>query len=580
MEVRRELIKEIQKIIAELSNKNVEIKVDVPGDLTKGDFSTNIAMIAFDSIKNRVSSIKYKNAMELAEDLVRILNTRYSIPDTFRLIEAKPPGFINFYLSDREIVAQSLSMFTDNKENKGEELILEFGDLNPFKEPHLGHVRNLVLGESLARILESQGYQIIRANYEGDVGMHVAKAIWGILQMVNSQWSMVDIENKPLEERAKFLGRCYSSGAKAFEDDDSAKQSIISINKQIYSAIAEAKADKQNDPLIYSLWQKGREWSLDYFEELYKILGIKYKKYYFESETAPVGKKIVEENVGRVFQEDAGAIIFKGEDYGLHTRVFVTKEKNVTYEGKDLALAVMKNQDFPNAKSVIMTANEQIEYFKVLLKALALTDEKIAAKTSHLSYGFINLKEGKMSSRTGNIVSAFWLIEEVQKRLKEGFREVPGDVLEALTVASVKWAMLRFSRESNISFSIDESIQIEGNSGPYMLYAYARTQSLLEKAKNTDFEANLREKIQPELVALLRIVCQFEIVINESSRNFSPNILTNYLYILAQNFNHFYEKEKVVGSPNEDEKMAVINIVGKTLKNGLYLLGIASPAKI
>ena len=328
------------------------------------------------------------------------------------------------------------------------------------------------------------------------------------------------------------------------------------------------------------MWQKGREWSLDYFEELYKILGIKYKKYYFESETAPVGKKIVEENVGRVFQEDAGAIIFKGEDYGLHTRVFVTKEKNVTYEGKDLALAVMKNQDFPNAKSVIMTANEQIEYFKVLLKALALTDEKIAAKTSHLSYGFINLKEGKMSSRTGNIVSAFWLIEEVQKRLKEGFREVPGDVLEALTVASVKWAMLRFSRESNISFSIDESIQIEGNSGPYMLYAYARTQSLLEKAKNTDFEANLREKIQPELVALLRIVCQFEIVINESSRNFSPNILTNYLYILAQNFNHFYEKEKVVGSPNEDEKMAVINIVGKTLKNGLYLLGIASPAKI
>ncbi len=553
MEVRAGLIKEIQKIIAELSDKSVEIKVDVPTDLSKGDFSTNIAM--------RLGG----NPLELAEKIKGAFE-KSEIASKFKKIEVAKPGFINFYLTDKEIVSQSLSTFLENKEDKGEELILEFGDLNPFKEPHLGHVRNLVLGESLARLKEFEGISLVRANYEGDVGMHVAKCIWGI---INSK-DFEEFKNRSLEERAKYLGRCYSNGAKAFEDDDSAKQNIISINKQIY----------QKDSQVIDIWEKGREWSLEYFEELYKILGVKYKKYYFESETAPVGKKIVEENVGRVFQEDAGAIIFKGEDYGLHTRVFVTKEKNVTYEGKDLALAVMKDQDFPNAKSVIMTANEQTEYFKVLLKALEKTSEKIAAKTSHLSYGFINLKEGKMSSRTGNIVSAFWLIEEVQKRLKEGFREVPGDVLEALTVASVKWAMLKFSRESNISFSIEESIQIEGNSGPYMLYAYARTQSLLEKAKNTDFEANLREKIQPELVALLRIVCQFEIVVNESSKSFSPNILTNYLYVLAQNFNQFYEKEKVVGSSNEDEKMAVINTIGETLKNGLYLLGIDAPKKI
>ncbi|MBP9716689.1 MAG: arginine--tRNA ligase [Candidatus Levybacteria bacterium] len=553
MEVRGELIKEIQKITAELSDKSVEIKVDVPTDLTKGDFSTNIAM--------RLGG----NPIEIAEKIKQALE-KSEIAAKFNKIEIAKPGFINFYLFDSEIINQSLSLFAKNKTKSGDELILEFGDLNPFKEPHLGHVRNLVLGESLARLKESEGNDVIRANYEGDVGMHVAKCIWGI---INSK-DFDEFKNRSLEERAKYLGRCYSSGAKAFEEDENAKKEITDINIKIY----------QKDSQVIEIWEKGREWSLEYFEELYKILGVKYKKYYFESETAPVGKMIVEENVGKVFKTDDGAIIFRGEDHGLHTRVFVTKEKNVTYEGKDLALAVMKNEDFPNAKSIIMTANEQTEYFKVLLKALGLTDEKIATKTSHLSYGFINLKEGKMSSRTGNIVSAFWLIEEVSKRLKEGFREVPAEVLEGLTVASVKWAMLKFSRESNISFSIDESIQIEGNSGPYMLYAYARTQSLLEKASNADFEAKLREKIQPELVALLRIVCQFEIVINESSRNFSPNILTNYLYILAQNFNQFYEKEKVVGSANEDEKMAVINIVGKTLKNGLYLLGIEAPKKI
>ncbi len=553
MEVRNNLIKEIQKITAELTDKDIEIKVDVPTDLLKGDFSTNIAM--------RLGG----NPIEIAEK-IKIALEKCEIASKFKKIEAVKPGFINFYLSDSEIIDQSMRLFSKNKKEDGDELILEFGDLNPFKEPHLGHVRNLVLGESLARIKEFEGNNVIRANYEGDVGMHVAKCIWGI---INSK-DFDEFRNRGLEERAKYLGRCYSSGAKSFEEDENARKEITDINIGIY----------QKDSQVIDIWENGRKWSLEYFEELYKILGVKYEKYYFESETAPVGKKIVEENVGKVFETDDGAIIFRGEDYGLHTRVFITKENNVTYEGKDLALAVMKNEDFPNAKSIIMTANEQTEYFKVLLKALEKTNEKIAIKTSHLSYGFINLKEGKMSSRTGNIVSAFWLIEEVEKRLKEGFREVPDDVLESLTVASVKWAMLKFSRESNISFSIDESIQIEGNSGPYMLYAYARTQSLLEKASNAAFEAKLREKIQPELVALLRIVCQFETVINESSRNFSPNILTNYLYILAQNFNQFYEKEKVVGSDNEDEKMAVINIIGKTLKSGLYLLGIDAPKKI
>ncbi len=553
MELRGELISEIQKITAGLSDKSVEIKVDVPTDLSKGDLSTNIAM--------RLGG----NPIEMAEKIKTELE-KTQIALKFKKIEVIKPGFINFYLSDSEIIAQSLKILKPQKADKDEELILEFGDLNPFKEPHLGHVRNLVLGESLARLLESQGYEIIRANYEGDVGMHVAKCIWGIIGSKDFE----EFKNRDLEERAKYLGRCYASGAKAFDEDENAKKEITEINIKVY----------QKDPQVIEIWENGRKWSLDYFEELYKNLGVKYKKYYFESETAPVGKEVVEKNVGKVFKDDEGAIIFRGEDYGLHTRVFITKEKNVTYEGKDLGLAVMKSEDFPNAKSIIMTANEQTEYFKVLLKAMSLVDENISTKTTHLSYGFINLKEGKMSSRTGNIVSAFWLIEEVEKRLKEGFKEVPSDVLRSLTVASVKWAMLKFSRESNISFSIDESIQIEGNSGPYMLYSYARTQSLLEKASNKDFEANLREKIQPELVALLRIVCQFEMVIKDSSRSFSPNILTNYLYVLAQNFNHFYEKEKVIGSDNENEKMAVINVVGQVLKSGLYLLGIEAPRKI
>ena len=227
-----------------------------------------------------------------------------------------------------------------------------------------------------------------------------------------------------------------------------------------------------------------------------------------------------------------------------------------------------------------MTANEQVDYFKVLLKALELVDKKIADKTSHLSFGFVNLKEGKMSSRTGNIVSAFWLLDETKKRLKKGFKEVSEGVLEELSVGSVKWAMLKFSRESNIAFSIEESVQIEGNSGPYMQYAYARTQSLLSKSSKTTFEANSVKNWEQELLALARVICQFETVAKDATNNFSPNILCNYLYNLAQNFNAFYEKEKVIGSEKEKEKLVVIKATGNVLKKGLYLLGIASPERI
>ncbi len=185
-----------------------------------------------------------------------------------------------------------------------------------------------------------------------------------------------------------------------------------------------------------------------------------------------------------------------------------------------------------------------------------------------------------MSSRTGNVVTAFWLLEEIKNRLKSGFKEVSEEVLEELSVGAVKWSMLKFSRESNIAFSIDESIQIEGNSGPYMQYAYARTQSILAKSHRVGLEAKKDMVWQEQELALARLICQFENVKKTAAETFSPNIICNYLFDLAQNFNNFYEKEKVIGSEREEEKLFLVNAVGVVLKKGLYLLGIASPSKI
>lgn len=562
----------LREAVKSLTGMEVEPQIVAPADLSKGDYSSNIAMLVFAKTKNQELRIKnYGSPMELAEAIVEKLNSEFIIHNSFRLVEAKAPGFINFWLARPQIIKQIDRVLGYSKEvdvASNSSLIFEFGDPNPFKEPHIGHMRNFVLGESICRLNEANGVKVVRASYQGDVGMHVAKALYGIM---NHESGIMNLDEGTLEEKAKLLGKAYAFGSKAFEEDEAAKLEIASINKQIYN----------KDSSVIDLWHKGRKISLDYFEVLYKKLGIRYDKYYFESETAPEGLKIVEKHVPEVFETDAGAIIFRGEKFGLHTRVFVNSEGNATYEAKDLALAVMKDKDFPGIdRSVIMTANEQVDYFKVLLAALKLVNPKIAKKTSHLSFGFVNLKEGKMSSRTGNVVQAFWLLDETKNRLKKGFKEVSEEVLEDLSVGAVKWSMLKFSRESNISFDIEESIQIEGNSGPYMQYAYARTQSLLAKGSKSLIEAKLRENFEPELLALGRIICQFESVAKEAAENFSPNILCNYLFVLAQNFNLFYEKKKIIGDPQEEQMLLITKAVGNVLERGLYLLGIETPAKI
>ena len=437
------LIEKLKKLIEEVVGAQPQISIST--DLSKGDMTTNAAL-------------KTADPMKTGEKIVEKIRQDKELYSHFEKIELVRPGFINFYISQGYIGNELAELLSKNKKTEPatKSLIFEFGDPNPFKEPHIGHLRNLVLGEAISRLLEADSWQVIRADYQGDVGMHVAKAIWGVLKLA------FDIEKITSSD----LGKAYTTGAKAYEESEDSKKEIEDLNKMIYS----------KDSSISKLWEKGRKVSLDYFEDLYKAVGVKYEKYYFESQTASVGLKIVKENTPKVFEEHDGATVFRGEKAGLHTRVFITGEGNPTYEAKDLGLAFLKDKDFPKAdKSIIMTANEQVEYFKVMLSALSEIDKNLAGKTSHVSFGFVNLKEGKMSSRAGNVVNAFWLIEEVKKRVKKEFSEVSDSVLEDITLSAVKWSMLKFSRESNISFDINESVQIEGNSGPYMLYAYART---------------------------------------------------------------------------------------------------------
>jgi arginyl-tRNA synthetase len=487
-------------------------------------------------------------------------------------------GFINFYLSINYL-ASSLTKFVQQGKfeslsniNNNQKTIIEFGDPNPFKEIHIGHLRNFCIGESFCRLLESQGTTVTRANYQGDVGLHVAKAMWGLLKR---EEEFLD-SGKSEDEKVKILAQSYVEGATEFENNETAKADIIEINKRIYG----------DDASLHQLWEEGRKVSLEHFEDLYKRIGVRYDKYFFESVTAKKGKEIVLSHIADgVFEKDEGAVVYRGEKDGLHTRVFLTSQEYATYEGKDLALAILKKEDGEYDRSVILTGNEQLEYFQVMLTALKRIDPEVASKTSHFTFGHVKLKEGKMSSRTGDVISANWLIDEAIKRVRAQFNDMDPLTSEKVGIAAVKYSMLKFSIPSDIHFSFEESITLEGNSGPYLQYAYVRTQSVLQKLGDISQESksellNSNFQLQNEETDLLRFLSQYPYHVEKAATEFAPNLLCNYLFELAQKFNLFYQKCKIIGDTNESFRLELTRGVGAVLQNGLHLLGIETVEKM
>ncbi|PIZ97426.1 MAG: arginine--tRNA ligase [Candidatus Levybacteria bacterium CG_4_10_14_0_2_um_filter_36_16] len=567
MDIKEHIAGKLKAILTELKFEGVpEIKIsDNP---EHGDYYTNLAM--------RLAKQSGKNPLEIAEELkLKIENLKLKILDR---VEAVKPGFINFWVSEKYLL-ENLSSIVDKKEEFGKgslftskKVMVEFTDPNPLKEFHIGHLYSNAVGESLARLFESQSAEVWRVCYQGDVGLHVAKALYGIL---NHSEGIKSFEDKPLSVRAKFLGETYAEGAKAYENDEDAKKEIESLNKKVY----------EKDASIFPLYEIAKGWSLEYFETIYQKLGTKFKRYYFESEAGVVGLKIVKQHIGDIFAEDKGSVIFPKEKSGLHTRVFVNSLGLPTYEAKELGLAPTKYKDFPYDLSVIVTGNEINEYFKVLLKALSLIEPSLAAKTKHISHGMVRLPSGKMSSRTGDIIAGDALIDEVENRIQKSYPDVTKEVISKIAVCAVKYALLKSNIGGDITFSFEESINLNGNSGPYLQYTYVRTQSVLGKAKNNNFQFSiLNFQLNEEELNVLRLLSIYQQIALEAAEKYSPNLVANYLFELSQKFNLFYQKHSILtpeeGKEIRDFRLSLTSAVGQVLKNGLQLLGIETVEKM
>ena len=566
--IKKTIIQSLEKIVAEIVGESVSVQLEIPQEASHGDFATNIALIVFGNQESRIKNQEYKNPLELAEKIVQKLQITNK-ESLITKIEVAKPGFINFWISRDQLITNLDQLLSDKKKpaktGKSQKVMLEFAHPNTHKEFHIGHLRNITLGESIARLSEFNGATIKRVNYQGDVGMHVAKAIFGIKNL-----GLEKADNLSLEEKAKFLGKAYALGSKFYEEDAAAKEEIGIINKQIYA----------RDPAVLALWEKTRQWSLDYFNWIYKRLDTKFDRFYFESQVYESGKETVLYHIrDGVFVKENGAIIFPGEKYGLHTRVFVTSEGNPTYEGKEMGLGPLQYKENHFDKAIHLVGPEQAGYFTVVFKALELINPVFKDREFHLSYGFVKLKEGKMSSRMGNVVSGVWLLDEAKKRIKEEFKDMDEVTVEHVAVGAVKYSMLKFGRESDISFSFEESISLQGNSGPYLQYTYARTHSVLAKVKRYELSGKSLE-LNPEEELLLRKLFQFDGIVEQAAEHFAPNILCNYLFEMTQLFNNFYQKHKIIGSSNEQFRLDLTAGVGSVIKHGLQLLGIQAPKKM
>lgn len=539
-----------------------------------------------------------KNPKELAEEIA----CRFSggaegqniVLPVLQKIESAGP-FVNFFVSAKHLAENVFAKNFGKIKLEKEKIMIEFACPNTNKAFHIGHLRNTITGESLARVLENAGHKVIRANYQGDIGLHIAKAIYGI-ERLKEEYS--EAKNKSLDEKVAFLGRAYAVGGQAYETDlpsqelrqagESARKQIHEFNKKIYD----------NDASIKEIFATTRKWSLEYFDKIYKRLGTRFDRFYFESETFARGKKIVEKFLAKgVFKESQGAVIFEGEKYGLHNRVFITGDGFSTYEAKDLALAQMQFKEYNPDKIVHVVGKEQIEYFKVLFKALEFTLPESVGREFHLPYGWVSLKHGKMSSRTGQVVLGEWLLDEIEKRVGEIMKESRLDnrdeVLKKVALAAVKYSMLKIGVGVDLVFNLEESVSLSGDSGPYLLYICARIKSIIDKFKTQStclrlsygrqakHKINLKFKTQnlkfhPMEKALLVKLNNFSEAEIAAAEEMDPSKVAKYLFELAQCFNTFYQECPVLKAEDDVKafRIELIKAVLKTMEKGLDLLGI------
>ena len=557
-------MKQVVDVISETIKQLFDVEMVVELQRTKpefGDFATNVAM----QLAGRLG----QNPRQIAEQIVERLRTN----PLFSAVEIAGPGFINLKLTDQMLWQTAQAPAPAIYQNMS--YVLEYSCPNAFKDLHTGHLYQTIYGDILARVLESAGATVHRTSFGGDVGLHVAKCLYGMkIALDGFNPDKLDTAEHDAFLRAQWIGQVYVIGAKAYEEDATAQAEIVEINKAIY------RLHEENDhqsPMAQVYWTT-RQWSFDYFAAFYQLIKVDNMHYYPESSTAPVGLKVVREQLalGNLEQSD-GAVVFKGdEQQHLHTRVFITSNNLPTYETKDIGVIWLEKQDYNFDHRILITGNDQKEYMRVVYAAADVFNPGIGAMMTHLTNGTVRFADGKkMSSRLGNVTRAIDVLDIVKQRVSS-ITDQP-ELQDDIALGAIKYAFAKYRLGGDIAFDVEETVSLQGNSGPYIQYAHARACSILAKAGTT---GEIDQVCDASERQLLQKLSEFPEVVEKAAREYLVHGICNYLYELAQEFNRFYEHNRVIDDPRQAIRLTLVTRYRDTLASGLRILGIIAPEKM
>ncbi|MFA6423720.1 MAG: arginine--tRNA ligase [Candidatus Magasanikbacteria bacterium] len=521
-----------------------------------------------------------KNPVECARDLAAKIDSRLHGNDNVddcvveRVVAFGP--YVNFFLNSGSIAKNIISdiqkqgkKYGFNDVGKSKKVVIEYPSNNTHKELHIGHLRNICIGNSLTNIFRVNGFNIEPINYLNDFGAHVAKCLWGLEKFHKG-------EKPPKGEEQKWLGEIYAEASIYLEAHPEEKEESFAMQKKL----------EARDRSVWSIFKKTRQWSIDGFDKVFKELGVKHNRVFYEQDVKDDGQKIVDNLLNTKIAQvgEGGAIIVDLNKFNLDIGLLRKSNGAGLYLTSDLGLAVAKNKKYKNiSESIHLTGSEQNFYFKQLFKILELAGYKY--KMTHIGYGLVMLPEGKMSSRTGKVVLYDdvrdlvynKVLEETTKRHPDWNKKKLANVSLKIALAAIKFEFLKHEANKTIIFDAAMATKFEGFTGPYILYMVARINSMLRKGKvklkNIDFSL-LKESEEKQLVLLLG---EYGEVIKKSFDNYNPSVLTKYSFDVAQAFSNFYAKHSVLNNENTELVKARLALCGATkqvLENCLATMSI------
>jgi arginyl-tRNA synthetase len=505
-------------------------------------------------------------------ELAKTIASSFSGLDNIKQVKAVGP-YLNFYLDKTDFVVNSLNdiseqgaKFGTNNSGKGDGVMIEYSNGNTHKELHIGHLRNISYGDSVYRIIAANGYEAIPVSYINDFGIFTAKTLWN--------WQKNPEYAKSDAPKGYLLGKCYSEASLKIGDDEVAKKEVSELMKSIESRTGET----------YKLWQETRQWSIDYFNEVYKDLGIKFRDTFYESDFIEAGLKIKDNLLSKgILKLSEGAIIADLEEYGLGVLPVIRSDGTALYPVADLALASAKFNKYKLKESIYIVDVRQSLYFSQLFKLVELLGYK--EKMTHLSYDFLTLKSGMMASRTGNVITYKELLDEaldrttseIKKRHEDWSDDKVLEVARGLSISAIKFEMIKVSSDKVITFDMADALKFEGFTSAYLQYTGARICSLIKKGEALEsVSEDLSQLTEVKEFKLALKMEQYGETIIKAGVERDPSVIARYLFELAQDFNDYYHDVNIMKAETKVRvaRLALVKSVKQVLENGFNVLGL------